>query len=684
MSATKTVNLTEASIADLRQALNSGCLTSVELVTLYLHRIAYFDMRNPSLNSICILNPRALEEAQASDDYSATPGNVPRPLEGLPFTVKDSFMVKGMTVAAGSPAFADLVAPADAAIVARLREAGAIILGRTNMPPMADGGPQRGLYGRSESPYNAMYSTTAYASGSSNGSGTSTTACFAAFGLAGETVSSGRAPASNNALVGYSPSRAVIPNRGQWPLYPTCDVVVPHTRTVPDLFDVLNVIVFDDDDSSSGIDFWRNQPYIPIPKSSAVRPRDFHQLQDPHALEGKRIGVPRCFLGEQRRTSHSSVCVKSVLRLFDRARKDLESLGAILVEVDFPLLEQYTRRDFPGQACNVPGLPSSWMSLERCKMIATAWDDFLRHMNDPKYPNLSSADQEKIHPHIAPFDDPKAMSEAQNIVQYSDMIKSVRTRTESLHTLPQCESAVKALEGMRKVLYDDWMDLQGLDLLAFPTNGDVPFANADEDLDSMRHALQDGIKYANGGRALKHLGVPCITVPMGEMEEKGMPVGITFAAKGWADQDLLRFAFAYENAFKRRTMPRKAPALDTDTVSLVCRSLTAVRPVLSVDHISSETIKDDRTEIRSVSINGKVSSPDPRVPVSSMTVFVDGKPSDGVVVKARQWSFERQLTRPKTHDKYPTLRKVPKDNFMLTFVAKTTNGRCAAQMLLIE
>jgi Asp-tRNAAsn/Glu-tRNAGln amidotransferase A subunit and related amidases len=159
------------------------------------------------------------------------------------------------------------------------------------------------------------------------------------------------------------------------------------------------------------------------------------------------------------------------------------------------------------------------------------------------------------------------MSEAENIVRYPDMIESVRVRANSLDTVPKCEEAVKALEKMRKTLYDDWMDVEGLDLLAFPTNGDVPFANADEDLDSMCHALQDGIKYANGGRALKHLGVPCITVPMGEMEDKSMPVGITFTTKGWADQDLLRFAFSYENSFKRRTMPPRAPELPTDKFS---------------------------------------------------------------------------------------------------------------------
>lgn len=301
-----------------------------------------------------------------------------------------------------------------------------------------------------------------------------------------------------------------------------------------------------------------------------------------------------------------------------------------------------------------------------------------------KYSNLSFIDPEKIHPHIAPLDDPKAVSEAQNIVQCSDMIEPVRTRSKPLDTLPGCERAVKALEGLRKALYDDWMNLQGLDLLAFPTNGDVSFANADEDLDSMHHAVQDGVKYANGGWALKHLDVPCITVPMGEMEEKGMPVGITLATKGWADQDLLRFAFAYENASKRRTIPRRAPAHHTDKVPLVYRPLTTVRPVLLLDHISSETIKDNGTEIRSVSINGRVASADPCVQVSSLTVFVDGQPSDGLLVKAGIWSFERQLARPKMHDKYPTLEKVPKDNFMPTFVAKTTNGRCAAEILLVE
>ena len=100
---------------------------------------------------------------------------------------------------------------------------------------MANGGMQRGVYGRAESPYNGDYLTAAFASGSSNGSGTATAASFAAFGLGEETWSSGRAPASNNGLVAYTPSRGVISVRGNWPLVPTMDVVVPHTRSVDDL-----------------------------------------------------------------------------------------------------------------------------------------------------------------------------------------------------------------------------------------------------------------------------------------------------------------------------------------------------------------------------------------------------------------------------------------------------------------
>src|SRR3989338_7244564 len=216
------------------------------------------------------------------------------PREGIPYTAKDSYKVRGLTVAAGSPAFADLVATDDAFAIARLRAAGAVLIGVTNMPPMANGGMQRGVYGRAESPYNADWLTAAFASGSSNGSGTATAASFAAFGLGEETWSSGRAPAANNGLCAYTPSRGVISVRGNWPLVPTMDVVVPHTRSMADMLEILDVIVADDPDTRG--DLWRRQPWIPIPKASEIRPASYPALAEAASLKGKRLGVPAIYI----------------------------------------------------------------------------------------------------------------------------------------------------------------------------------------------------------------------------------------------------------------------------------------------------------------------------------------------------------------------------------------------------
>lgn len=364
------INITEATIAQLQHALDTSSLSSVDLVSRFLRRIAKYDYRGPSLNSICVLNPDALKEAQASDDYRAS-GRKPRSLEGIPFTIKDCFQATGLTVAAGSPAFGDLISSNDAAVVKKLRDAGAVLIGKTNMPPMADGGSQRGLYGRSLSPYNTEYLSTAFASGSSHGSGVATAAGFAPIGLGGETVSSGRAPASHNGLVGYSPSRAVIPSRGMWPLYPTCDVVAPHTKRVEDMLQLLDVIASGDTEAVG--DFWRNQTVVPIPSHEEIRPRDYLGLRDPTSLQGKRIAVPKCYIGKQTSSGFAATCSEAVLALWQQARADLEALGATVVETDFPMVENYTKQDRPGQSVNVPGLSDEWTKMERCLMIGMGW-----------------------------------------------------------------------------------------------------------------------------------------------------------------------------------------------------------------------------------------------------------------------------------------------------------------------
>lgn len=335
----------EATISDLASALANGQTNSVELTAKHLLRIAKYDRRDTLLNAVPIINENAFEAAQASDSRRAASQVPLNPLDGIPCTIKDSYKMQGMTAAAGSPAFKDLVANEDAFTIHKLREAGAIVLGRTNMPPMAAGGMQRGVYGRAESPYNGAFLTAAFASGSSNGSATATASSMGVFGMGEETISSGRSPASNNGLVAYTPSRGVISIRGNWPLFPTCDVVVPHTRTVPDMFALLDVIVAKDENTSC--DFWRGQPYVKLPDVETVRPSSYGELADAGALAGKKIGVPKMYIGKQDSdpTARKVYTRQSVIDLWEGARKILEGLGATVEEVDFPLVTKFEKPD---------------------------------------------------------------------------------------------------------------------------------------------------------------------------------------------------------------------------------------------------------------------------------------------------------------------------------------------------
>src|SRR5690606_23689102 len=145
------------------------------------------------------------------------------------------------------------------------------------------------------SPYNPLYLTAAYGSGSSNGSATATASSMCAFGMAEETVSSGRSPASNNGLVAYTPSRGMLSLRGNWPLRPSCDVVVPHTRTVHDLLLLLEVLA-EADENQEG-EFWRQQNVVDLPQPDQVFRRPIARPR-PERLDGMRIGVPKMYIGE--------------------------------------------------------------------------------------------------------------------------------------------------------------------------------------------------------------------------------------------------------------------------------------------------------------------------------------------------------------------------------------------------
>ncbi|GAA5206546.1 amidase [Microbacterium kyungheense] len=565
----------EKTIAQLRAALETGEVTAVGLLEAYEARIAAYDAPGTptALNAVIVRNPDARADAEASDLRRAA-GRTLGPLDGIPYTAKDSFMARGLTVAAGSPAFEHLVAQRDAFSIERLRGAGAVLLGLTNMPPMANGGMQRGVYGRAESPYNAEFLTSAFGSGSSNGSGTATAASFAAFGLGEETWSSGRAPASHNALCAYTPSRGVISVRGNWPLVPTMDVVVPHTRTMADLLEVLDIMVADDPETRG--DFWRAQPWIEIPDASTLRPASYPELAPAGVdgaratLAGRRFGVPRMYInadpdagtdgGIGGPTGQRIETRPSVLALWQQARRDLEAAGAEVVEVDFPVVSNY-EGDRPG-APTLPtrGLVSAeFLRREIVDLSAWAWEDFLAANGDPALDTLVDVDGATIFPHpegalpdrYTGFDDDIAEYPAQ-----------VREHPYIAFTdIPSLEGGVHGLEETRRLDLEEWMLRLGLDAVVFPAMADVGPADMDVNEASADLGWRNGVWVANGNLAIRHLGIPTVTVPMGTMADIGMPVGLTIAGRAYSDPELLAWAAAFEALRPRRTTPPRTPEL---------------------------------------------------------------------------------------------------------------------------
>jgi amidase len=556
----------EASIADLRAALERGHVTAVGLLEAYLARIAAFD---GELNAVVVLDPGARADAAASDERRGA-GRTIGPLDGIPYTAKDSYLARGLTAAAGSPAFADLVAQRDSYVVERLRAAGAVLIGLTNMPPMANGGMQRGVYGRAESPYNAAYLTAPFGSGSSNGSGTATAASFCAFGIGEETWSSGRGPASNNALCAYTPSRGVISTRGGWPLVPTMDVVVPHARSMPDLLEVLDLLVSEDPDTSG--DFWRSQPWVSIPRADEVRPPSYPALAaGREALAGKRFGVPRMYLNTDSEAGVGATGIggptgqrietrASVLELFVTMRRDLLAAGAEVIDVDFPVVSNYEGDRTGAPTIATRGLVSpEYLRREIMDLSAWAWDDFLAANGDPALRRLADVDGSRIFPHP-----PGALADRydgfdDDIAEYPAFVRN--HPIASYLAIPAIPEGLHGLERTRQVDLEDWMDELRLDAVIFPAVADVGPADMDVDPASADLGWRNGVWVANGNLTIRHLGIPTVTIPMGTMADIGMPVGLTLAGRGYDDLALLRYGAAIEATAERRTPPPRTPAL---------------------------------------------------------------------------------------------------------------------------
>jgi len=261
----------EASIAQLQRAMRSGRITSVELVDAYLARIAAYDDEGPALNSLVSVNPHARDEAAALDAERAESG--PRgPLHGIPVVVKDNIDTAEMPTTAGNLVLKRFRPVQDAFQVRRLREAGAIILAKTNLPEFASSWETWSpVGGQTLNPYDTSRSP----GGSSGGTAVAVTADFAVAGLGTDTCGSNRLPAGLNNLYSLRPTSGLSSRTGVVPYSSTADEVGPMARTVRDLALVL--------DATAGAD--------PDDPTTVPLSTSFVEAVDPHGLRGRRIGV---------------------------------------------------------------------------------------------------------------------------------------------------------------------------------------------------------------------------------------------------------------------------------------------------------------------------------------------------------------------------------------------------------
>ena len=306
-------DVVEKTIPELQEAMRAGTITAVQLVDAYLARIEAFDRKGPRINSIIAINSKARDEAAALDRERAARG--PRgPLHGIPLVIKDNIDMAGLPTTAGSLAFAALFPPDDAFQVKKLRDAGAVILAKTNLQELASGYVTvSSMGGQTKNPYDLSRNP----GGSSGGTGAAVAANFAVAGLGTDTCGSIRTPASHNALVGLRSTMGLASRDGVFPMSHSQDITGPLARTVTDVAILL--------DATAGAD-----PADPVTKLGEGRaPKSYRDALKPDALKGARIGVLRNLFGAAPEDNETGNVVR-------RALDELKKQGAEVVDVAIP------------------------------------------------------------------------------------------------------------------------------------------------------------------------------------------------------------------------------------------------------------------------------------------------------------------------------------------------------------
>ncbi len=486
--------LVEATVPELARMMSQGRLTAVALTAFYLDRIERLD---GELKALIAVNPEALAVARALDAERAA-GRVRGPLHGIPVVLKDNIeSADPLPTTAGSLALADNVTGRDAPLVARLRAAGAVILGKANLSEWANFRSTRSssgwsaIGGQTRNPYDLSRSPC----GSSSGSAVAVAANLTALAVGTETNGSVVCPSSANGIVGIKPSVGLISRRGVIPISPTQDTAGPMARGVAGAALLLGAMTgFDPEDPATAA----------LKEVQAV---DYSAHLDPDGLRGKRIGVVRSAAG-----FHDAVDA-----LFDRAIADLRAAGATVIDgLEFDP-------------------PDDFWALEM-ELLTTEFKAALNAYFETLNGELKSLNLGRL----IEFNRLRA---AEELAWFGQDIFERSERSEGLdgdayrHALATLSAATRA-EGIDRLLGE-----HGLDALVAPSG------SAAWSID-----LINGDHFIGGSSSYPAIaGYPNVTVPMGFVH--GMPVGVSFFAGLGAEASLIEIAYGYEQATGHRRPP---------------------------------------------------------------------------------------------------------------------------------
>jgi amidase len=488
----------EAGAQEQQARMQAGKLSSKSLVQQYLARIAAIDKAGPAIHAVIELNPDALQIAEAMDRERKA-GKVRGPLHGIPVLIKDNIATADkMSTTAGSLALAGVRASRDAFVAERLRAAGAVILGKTNLSEWANmrsthsvsGWSGRG--GQTRNPYALDRNT----SGSSSGSGAAMAASLATLAVGTETDGSIVSPASTCGIVGIKPTLGLVSRSGIVPIAHSQDTAGPMTRSVADAALLLTAICGVDAADAATADS----------RSQGRGATDYAQALRKDGLKGKRLGVARNFFG-------SSTAVDA---LIEKELAVLEAQGAILVDVQVPNTDKYGDSELE-------------VLLGEFRPDLEAWLSGYA----PHAPVKTMAD-------VIAFNEKHAGRELQHFGQEHLVAAQAKP---GLQDKAYREALANNLRYAREEGIDKIMREEKLDALVAPTGG-VAW-------------LTDYINGDHYGGSFSSpaavAGYPHVTVPAGYVH--GLPVGLSFVGGAWSEATLIAMAYAYEQATLRRRPP---------------------------------------------------------------------------------------------------------------------------------